>query len=449
MGTNESNTKKENTDKNKNNTPIKDKNVYYEVKNNESFSIKKTFIQKHEGQTEQNNAFNENIPSKLKKIDEKTKVKIDIYQLSSTGIKRHINHLEKELEESKKELDKRIKSELIKDTDKYIIMNKGIYNPQKNIDKEMDTKITKVVDDYYRENENTLGPLLNSMNEKDYKTVLNYVEDLKDKNIKEFKTQIIKNNSYNIPQSKTINLDENKEEDVPKKEFSKSNNKIEENNIQHVGNKVINNNAKILKCYKITSEENIPNPEKMENKTVKMPVVDDKTTKNNITEINLNYSFKCLTKNLNFKMQKGIAELKFKIDLENNGTMPWPQGKTFLETNYSKSMIKIEKNVLNSLNPGSKCTNIILFKGMNKLKPGRYYSCLDFKVDEKKYGDSILVNVEVTENMNKIKYGPFIPHFRDCYGFDESMVSDTFIANKLDEYKNYEQPANEILAIKN
>lgn len=421
---------KENPDNYKNNPQIKE-DENYKKENNESFSIEKTLLnQKHKRQN-----------------DETTEEKKDIYQLSSTGIVRYINQLERELEESKKELDKRMKSELNKAKDKYINMNK---DPQKNIVDEMNTKFTKVVDDYYKENENTLGPLLNSMSQKDYKTVLKHVENLKEKNIKEFKTQIIKNNSYNIQQSKTINLDEDEDENNPKREFSKSKNNIEEKSIQHIGDELINNKAKTIKCYKITdSEENNSNPEKMENKTDKLPVVDDKITQNNKNEINLNYSFKCLTKNLNFKMQKGIAELKFQIELENNGTMPWPQGKTFLETNYSKSNIKIEKNALNLLNPGSKCINIIVFKAMYKLNPGRYYSCLDFQVDGKKYGDSILVNVEVTENLNKIKYGPFIPHFRDCYGLDKSIVSDTFIATKLNKYKNYEQAANEILAIKN
>ena len=40
---------------------------------------------------------------------------------------------------------------------------------------------------------------------------------------------------------------------------------------------------------------------------------------------------------------------------------------------------------------------------MHKLKLGKYYSYLVFKIDEIKYGNCILVNVEVKENYNKIK----------------------------------------------
>ena len=114
------------------------------------------------------------------------------------------------------------------------------------------------------------------------------------------------------------------------------------------------------------------------------------------------YSFKCLTTNLNFSIYKGTSEVKFKLKLENNGSFPWPKNQTTLSTDRTTSNIKIKEIILDPLNPGISCDFDVLFRNMNQLSEGKYYSNLEFKVGEKKYGNNILINVEILEDKKEI-----------------------------------------------
>jgi hypothetical protein len=161
-----------------------------------------------------------------------------------------------------------------------------------------------------------------------------------------------------------------------------------------------------------------------------------------------NYSFKCLTKNLNFTIKKGTSEAIFKIICENDGEFPWPKNKTILSTDKSKSNIKIQDILMEPLNPRSKCTFDIKFRNMGRLQEGKYYSYLDFKVEGKKYGNSILINVEVIDDI-KTKYKPIIDVVRDEYNLDKNAASDTLIARGIDKTKTIEGAFNYIVEKKN
>ena len=126
------------------------------------------------------------------------------------------------------------------------------------------------------------------------------------------------------------------------------------------------------------------------------PYDDPNKVDNNIKLKDFNdYSFKCLTKNLNFTMKKGTSEAKFQLIFENDGEFPWPKHKTILITDESKSNLKIEPILMEPKNPRCQYTFDIKFKNMNRLQEGKYFSYLDFKVEGKKKGDSILINVMV------------------------------------------------------
>ena len=75
---------------------------------------------------------------------------------------------------------------------------------------------------------------------------------------------------------------------------------------------------------------------------------------------------------------------------------------------------------------------------MNKYKPGKYSIYLDFNVNGEKYGESILINIEVTENINKVRHKTIIKAFRDDYDFTRSVFSDTEVGNAIEKYKNFE-----------
>ena len=156
------------------------------------------------------------------------------------------------------------------------------------------------------------------------------------------------------------------------------------------------------------------------------------------------YSFKCLSTNLNFSIYKGTNELKFKLKLENNGSFPWPKNKTILSTDKSKSNIKIKEIILDPLNPGISCDFDALFRNMSQLSEGKYYSNLEFKVCGKKYGNNILINVEILEDKKK-KYEPVINVVRDEYLLDKNTASDTIIAEGIDKTKTIEGAFNYIV----
>ena len=89
------------------------------------------------------------------------------------------------------------------------------------------------------------------------------------------------------------------------------------------------------------------------------------------------------------------------------------------------------------LNPGCQSAFDIKFRNMNKLPVGKYYSYLDFKVNGKKYGNSILINVEIIEK-NKKKNDSMINLIRDEYSLDKKIASDTMIDDAFDKTKTFE-----------
>ena len=146
------------------------------------------------------------------------------------------------------------------------------------------------------------------------------------------------------------------------------------------------------------------------------------------------YSFKCLTDDLNFSIYKGTSELKFKLKLENDGSFPWPKNQTILSTDKSKSNIKIKEIILDPLNPTIKRDFDVLFRNMNQLSEGKYYSNLEFRVSGKKFGDNILINVDVLEDTKK-KYEPVIEAIRDEYLMNKNTAIETAIEEGIDKTK--------------
>ena len=326
-----------------------------ELKEQNEKEEKKNVIKKIE---EEKQKINE-ILMKLEEIQQKLKVEID------EGIF-DINKI-KDKNELRKTIQTKIKNSIIQDKD--VEKMKTIYqslNPkvqeslQDNLKKFEDflteetvlkTEITK------NENENEKNKKIDSNNIKNSKELFK-----KNSNFNEIKSAINNNNIKNINDHKDDNLNNN-------------------NNIN-----TFNNNMK-------------SNSVKMEN--------------NNLTLKDFNnYSFKCLTQNLNFTMVKGTNEVIYKLVFENNGEFPWPKNKSILSTNKSNSNIKIQDILLDAVNPRCQYTFDIKFRNMNRLPVGKYYSYLDFIVDGKRYGNSILINVEIIES-NKAQNNPIINEVKD------------------------------------
>lgn len=280
----------------------------------------------------------------------------------------------------------------------------------------------------YKKKEKSLNSQVKSQIKEDMDNMLDQINNMDNLNIETvLPTQYFGTNNKNT-EINEINLDENK--DLINKEKSIRISEIQKNN-----KKEKNDNSELKKSSKSQKVENVILNDSTFFENSKKTIVKNPSQKSKIYE----YSYRCLTNNLNFAIQKGMKRGIFSIEIENNGLLAWPQNKTFLEIDISKSSIKnAQKFPLSPLNSGEKTSLNILVNHMDKYKPSKQCIYLDFKVDGKKYGESILLNIEVTENINKIKYKSIIKAFREDFDFTTSVFSDTTIGNALAEYQNFE-----------
>jgi hypothetical protein len=217
------------------------------------------------------------------------------------------------------------------------------------------------------------------------------------------------NNSQNISEQKklkeieenilkdkvTLNMDKNElKKGIIKLDNDKKNCQTKYNSLNLDTQAALRDNHKKLEEF--LNEETYIKTQILENENIIKPPDAPNKVDNNIKLKDFNnYSFKCLTKNLNFTIKKGISEATFKLIFENDGEFPWPKHKTILITNESKSNLKIEPILMKPINPRCQYTFDIKFRNMNKIQEGKYFSYLNFLVEGKKKGDSILINVMV------------------------------------------------------
>ena len=369
---------------------------------------------------------------KEKKISESQKEFMEVNEMSLTQIGREKEKIKKEIEKNQKKLNyleiyEKLKNEMNKEIQKALI--KESRNSKFNFDKDKVFKIIKEVSlNIYKKKEKSLNSQVKSQIKEDMDNMLDQINNMDNLNIGTvLSTQYFGTNNKNT-EINEINLDENK--DLINKEKSIRVSEIQKNN-----KKEKNDNSELKKSSKSQKVENIILNDSTFFENSKKTIVKNPSQKSKIYE----YSYRCLTNNLNFAIQKGMKRGIFSIEIENNGLLAWPQNKTFLEIDNSKSSIKnIQKFPLSPLNSREKTSLNILVNHMDKYKPSKQCIYLDFKVDGKKYGESILLNIEVTENINKIKFKSIIKAFRDDFDFTTSVFSDTAIGNALAEYQNFE-----------
>lgn len=341
-------------------------------------------------------------PYKQKKISDSQKEFLKVKEMTDTQIGREKDELKKEIEAKQKmlnylEIYEKIKNEMNKEIKKTLI--KESKNSKFNNNKDKILKIVKEITlIVYKKKEKSLNSQVKNMIKEDINNFLEQIKNFDEINFDTIlKSQYFDNDKKNTGVS-DINLDESKYKDL--------------NNTQKSKNK-----SEYIKKSKTSQNEEY------------------NTYKN--SKIN-KYSIKLLTNNLNFAIQKGIKEGIFTIEIENNGSFPWPQNKAFLVIDNFKSNINIQNIELDPLNPGEKASVNVLLNQMDKYGPGKYNIHLDFMVDGKKYCESILINIEVTENINKVKHKTIIIAFRNYYDFTKSVFSDTRIGNELDIHQNFE-----------
>ena len=175
-------------------------------------------------------------------------------------------------------------------------------------------------------------------------------------------------------------------------------------------NKNLNQFEELTNKNKYLIEKEFPNYENNQFKAIdnKNPFLLEETInedikeKNNKYGVNIDegiedYSFRCLSYNLNYKMKKGTKQCLVGIQLENNGKFAWPENETFLLTNEDESDFTIEEIYLNPLEPGEKYFLYFSIFNLEKYDSGLYRIYFVLNVKGKNYGSHIIINLEIYE----------------------------------------------------
>ena len=169
---------------------------------------------------------------------------------------------------------------------------------------------------------------------------------------------------------------------------------------------------------------------KKNNIVISNVIIDKKSTEFNT------YSYLCLNDDLSFSVFKGAKDYNFNFEIKNNGKFPWLKNKSFLICDTNLSDIIVDEIKLQPLNPGNVFTVNILFKDLDKFIPGKYNTYLDFIVNNKKFGEKILIMFEIIEKNVKYVSDPKTIEFRNRFKIDEKTMSDELIKNALEKNNN-------------
>ena len=114
------------------------------------------------------------------------------------------------------------------------------------------------------------------------------------------------------------------------------------------------------------------------------------------------YSFKCLNESeeLTVKIYEDKCDIvKFKLLLINNGTVPWPSGKTKLV--FDEPIFDEENSkdiLLVSQEKNQQKNYIVCFTSLNEYQTGIYISKLRFNVNGKNIGEEIVLTIIIEES---------------------------------------------------
>ena len=145
------------------------------------------------------------------------------------------------------------------------------------------------------------------------------------------------------------------------------------------------------------------------------------------------YSYECLNiMSLTRFINKGINEVKFEINLRNNGKKSWPIGNTKLI--YSPNGILVGDDIqLQSQEPGEEGNYEVIFQNLKDYPEGEYKSILSFIVNGKNIGNKLELKVVIKKkNINEIEeHMDDINQFRQEYQLPKEDFSDERLLEAL------------------
>ena len=241
---------------------------------------------------------------------------------------------------------------------------------------------------------------------KEQKIEINY-------NIPEINKKINKNNSKNVPESidKLFNQFENIENnyynsqilsEISKSKLKMYQSKSNVNNssiMLHQGIKcercqtlpIIGHRYKCPKCLNYNLCEEC---EQLNSETEFHPHHNFILIRNpESTLFNNDYSYECITKNLEVHQKYGIDSFLVKIQLMNSGNQIWPISKSILKCKKEVSTIFCKKCILPSINMNETIDVELIFEKCNKLQKGEYLCYMQLFINGKVIRGPIRIKV--------------------------------------------------------
>ena len=108
---------------------------------------------------------------------------------------------------------------------------------------------------------------------------------------------------------------------------------------------------------------------------------------------NNEYSYECLSKELEICQKEGVESLNIEIKIKNTGYLKWPEGKAILKCNKEKSTIFCDKCILPSIDMNQEIDVFLNFNKCKKIPKGEYICIVDCIINGKKRRGPIEIKV--------------------------------------------------------
>ena len=156
---------------------------------------------------------------------------------------------------------------------------------------------------------------------------------------------------------------------------------------------------------------------------------------NNLKINSRQYSYRSLLENITGYSNLGDRSITFSITLENNGSQPWVNQKSFLIANPNNYSISCQNIELNPQLPSEQNTYKFTLSNLNVLNIGEYKVSYRFVVDGTSYGKDLDIIIYIVNRKNY--HDEKIKEFRNEYGNqinNINNISNDVIGNILKKF---------------